>query len=181
MKRIILCAVAAAILIAQPSLYAKDNDRKRVEKKNARQECMMKQGDNRGPGPCGPMFGDPERMKKDLGLTDEQVNTIAAINSEHRKKMLDFKEKMAPREIQLERLLLEDTVDLAKVKSLLKEISDMRVEIHMLMIQHRLDIEKVLTAEQKAKMKQHRKHMMDKRGLGPMGPGPGPEGPPERD
>ena len=65
------------------------------------------------------------------------------------------------------------------MKSLFKEISDLKVEVQMLRIQHRLDIEKVLTAEQKAKMKQHRKHMMGKKGHGPKGHGP--EGPPERD
>jgi Spy/CpxP family protein refolding chaperone len=179
MRRIVLCAIAAAaaLLIAQTSVFAKEGERKHGDKKASGQECMMKHGDRMGPG--GPMFGDPERMKKDLGLTDEQVKKIAVINSEHKKKMLEFKEKMAPREIQLERLLLEDTVDLAKVRSLLSEISDLRVEVQMLRIQHRLEIEKVLTAEQKAKMKQHRKHMMGKKGHGPEGHGP--EGPPDRD
>jgi len=179
MRRIVLGAIAAAaaMLIAQTSVYAKEGGKMHGNKKSSGQERMMKHGDRMGPG--GPMFGDPERMKKDLGLTDEQVKKIAGINNEHKKKMLEFREKIAPREIQLERLLLEDAVDLAKVRSLLREISDLKVEIQMLRIQHRLDIEKVLTTEQKAKMKQHRKHMMGKKGHGPDRRGPA--GPPDRD
>jgi Spy/CpxP family protein refolding chaperone len=179
MRRIALCAIvaAASLLIAQPSVYAKEGGHRQGDRKAPGKECMMMHGDRMGPG--GPMFGDPERMKKDLGLTDEQVKKIAGINSEHKKKMLEYREKLAPREIQLERLLLEDAVDLAKVKSLLREISDLKVEVQMLRIQHRLDIEKVLTAEQKEKMRQHRKHMMGKKGHGPKGHGP--EGPRDRD
>jgi Spy/CpxP family protein refolding chaperone len=176
MRRTILCAVAALALIAtQPSLYAKEGGN-RQGPKGPGEKCMMH--DMKGAG--GPMFGDPEKMKKELGLNDEQVKKIAAINNEHHKKMLEFREKIAPKEIQLERLLLEDTVDLGKVKALLREISDLKVEVHMLMIQHRLDIEKVLTPEQKEKMKQHRKHMMKKmKGHGPGPGGPHPYGPPE--
>ena len=174
MRRAILCTVAVlALLVAQPSLYAK-NDGKGPK---GDEKCMM-HGDMKGPG--GPMFGDPEKMKKELGLNDEQLKKIAAINNEHHKKMLEFREKIAPKEIQLERLLLEDQVDLGKVKALLRDISDLKVEVHMLMIQHRLDIEKVLTPEQKDKMRQHRKHMMEK--MKGHGPGPGghhPDGPPD--
>jgi Spy/CpxP family protein refolding chaperone len=177
MRRTILCAVAALALIAtQPSLYAKDDGR-RPGPKDPGQGCMMR-GDMKGHG--GPMFGDPEKMKKELGLNDEQMKKIAAINNDHHKKMLEFREKIAPKEIQLERMLLEDQVDLGKVKALLREISDLKVEVHMLMIQHRLDIEKVLTPEQKEKMKQHRKHMMKKmKGHGPGPEGHHPDGPPE--
>jgi Spy/CpxP family protein refolding chaperone len=178
MRRIALSAVAvaAALMIAGPSTYAKEGGKRYGDKKVSGEKCMM-HGDMKGPG--GPMFGDPAKMKKEYGLNDDQMKKIAAINNEHHKKMLEFREKMAPKEIQLERLLLEDAVDMGKVKSLLREISDVKVEVHMLMIQHRLDIEKVLTPEQKEKMKRHRKHMMKK-----MGPGPGghhPDGPPERD
>jgi Spy/CpxP family protein refolding chaperone len=157
-KKVVLTAAMLA-LIAQPLLFAqaggkKGHEGRKGDRKQVMEECH------------GKFFGDPVRMKKDLNLTDEQVTKIGDINKEHRKKMLDYKEKLAPREIQLKKLLLEDTVDMAKVRALLKEIGDLRVELQALRIEHRLDIEKVLTPDQKAKMRQHRMHMMKKKGKG---------------
>jgi Spy/CpxP family protein refolding chaperone len=161
----LLISAAAVLLIAQPSLYAERVGPMRGGEKT----CMKEHG--------GPVFGDPARMQKDLGLTDEQVKKIADINKNHERKMLDYREKLAPKNIQLRRLLLDETVDMVKVRSLVKEIADLRAELQILRIQQRLDIEKVLTPEQKAKMKQHRMHMMKKRGFGPKGPGRDGHGP----
>ncbi|MBP7737604.1 MAG: Spy/CpxP family protein refolding chaperone [Spirochaetes bacterium] len=157
-NKVILTAAILA-LMAQPMLFAQAGGKKGPAGRKGDNRPMMAE--------ChGKFFGDPVRMKKDLNLTDEQVTRIADINKDHRKKMLDYKEKLAPKEIQLKKLLLEDTVDMAKVRALLKEIGDLRVELQALRIEHRLDIEKVLTADQKAKMRQHRMYMMKKKGKG---------------
>ncbi|MCX7679592.1 MAG: Spy/CpxP family protein refolding chaperone [Spirochaetes bacterium] len=104
---------------------------------------------------CHPpfFFGNPEMFKQKLGLTDQQIAKIEKINLDYRKRMLEQKEKLEPKRIQLERLLLEENVNLTTVRNLLREIADIRIEIHVLKIMHRLDIEKVLTQEQKAKLK----------------------------
>jgi Spy/CpxP family protein refolding chaperone len=62
---------------------------------------------------------------------------------------------------------LDDNVNIDKVRPLVKEISDLRAELQILRIQHRLEIEKVLTPEQKAKIKLYRKYIMKKKGFGP--------------
>ena len=153
-KKVIVTAALLA-LCAQPLLFAQAGGKKGHEGRRGDKKPMMDE--------ChGKFFGDPVRMKKDLNLTDEQVTKIGDINKEHRKKMLDYREKLAPREIQLKKMLLEDSVDMARVRALLKEIGDLRVELQALRIEHRLDIEKVLTPDQKAKMRQHRMHMMKK-------------------
>jgi Spy/CpxP family protein refolding chaperone len=161
----LLMAAAAVLMISQASLYAE-----RVGPMEGGHGYHMKEHG-------GQIFGDPARMQKDLGLTDEQVKKISDINKNHEKKMLDYREKLAPKNIQLRKLLLDDAVDMASVRSLVKEISDLRAELQILRIQHRLDIEKVLTPEQKAKMKQHRKHMMKNKDFGPKGHGPMGHGP----
>lgn len=172
----LILAAAVAVALAQPALYAQKGKKQAAARDDRGKICMHEKG--------GPIFGDPERMKKDLGLTDDQVKKIAEINKEHQKKKLDYREKLAPKNIQLKKLLIEDTVDMGKVRALLGEISDLRVEMQVLRIEHRLAIEKVLTAEQKAKMRSFRKHGMhgDKmhRGKGPKGPDGGPEGPHRR-
>lgn len=146
----LLAAVAAVMLLVQPALYAQRGGDMRGDGKG----CPMMKGHD------GPVFGDPAKLQKDLGLTDAQVVKIADINKEHQKKMLDYREKLAPMKIQLQRQLLEDNVDMAKVRALIKDMSGIKAELQVLRIQHRLDIEKTLTPEQKAKMKAHRKQMM---------------------
>ncbi|HNU91792.1 MAG TPA: Spy/CpxP family protein refolding chaperone [Spirochaetota bacterium] len=108
---------------------------------------------------CGPFYGDPARMKASLGLSDDQVNKIAAINQEYKKKFLDYREKMAPKHIQLRKLLLEDNVDINAARKLIKELSDIQVETTVLRIQHSLDIEKLLTKEQKARLRTEKRGM----------------------
>jgi len=138
-------------------------------------------GDGRGGCPphmrerkAGPMlFGNPAAMKQELGLTDAQITRIEEINLAHRKQMLEFKEKIDPKETRLKRLLLEDNPNLATVRSALREISDLKIEVHMLKISHRLEIEKVLTAEQKTKLRSMRPHHR----RGHPGPGHRPGGP----
>lgn len=112
-------------------------------------------------------FGNPDRLKQELGLTDQQIAKIEQINLEYRKRMLEQREKLEPKKVQLERVLLDENVNLQQVRTLLREMADIRIEIHMIKIMHRLDIEKVLTQEQKAKlkamrpphqMKEHRRH-----------------------
>jgi len=155
MKKILQAAVVSLLLVSVPATV------------------FAQRGDKRGDGPsrdCDARmkmhkpFGNPQMMKEKLGLTDTQVVEIGKINTRHEKAMLDYREKLAPKKIQLKRLLLEDNVDMKKVRSVLEDISGIQVDLHMLRIQHRLSIEKVLTEEQRAKMKTHMRHMMRRDG-----------------
>ena len=105
-------------------------------------------------------FGNTEKMKKKLELTDSQVNKIEKINIKFKRKFLKNKEAIAPKRIRLKRLLLEDEINLKKVRSLLREMSDVKINLRMSRIRHRIAIEKVLTPEQK------RKHRKQKRRKG---------------
>lgn len=121
----------------------------------------------------GPIFGDIDRLKQELGLSDAQVDKIVEINNLYQKRMLDIREKLSPKMIQLKKLLLEDEVDIAAVRAKLKEIGDLRIELHMLRIQHVMDIEKQLNKEQLKKLRAHKRMEMQKmekmRPHGPMG------------
>lgn len=98
-------------------------------------------------------IGNPVVMKERLGLSDGQVNQISAINLEYKKKHLEYEEKIAPKRIALKRMLLEASVNLEEVRSLLKQISDLRVEVRMLRIKQKLDIEEIFTPSQRATAK----------------------------
>jgi Spy/CpxP family protein refolding chaperone len=131
-----------------------------------------------GPGKMGsgPLFGNIEMLKKKLDLTEKQIDSISKINLAYQKKFLDVKEKVAPLRIQLRKLLLEDKIDLAEVKALLEKMSGHHIEIQLLRIQQRVEIEKELTASQKNRMRAFRHERMGKMGpggRGGMGGGPG--------
>jgi Spy/CpxP family protein refolding chaperone len=150
----ILISTIVVLLLTQSVLYAGCDG----QKPGGEKKIMREHG--------GPVFGDPARMQKELGFTSEQIKKIAEINKNHERKMLDYREQIAPKYIQLKKLLLDDNVNIDKIRPLVKEISDLKAELHILRIQHQLDIEKVLTPEQKAKMIQYRKHIIKKNGLG---------------
>ena len=98
-------AMALALVLAGgQALYAQKGDR---AGRGDRYHKGM-HGDGAMIDGCGPFYGDPARMKTTLGLSDDQVNKIAAINQEYKKKFLDYKEKLAPKHVQLRKLLLED-------------------------------------------------------------------------
>ena len=157
MRKIIgvLISTMVLLLLAQTVLYAECGG----PKSGGDKKIMREHG--------GSVFGDPARMQKELGLTGEQMKKISEINNNHERKMLDYREQLAPKYIQLKKLLLDDNVNIDKVRPLVKEISDLRAELQILRIQHRLEIEKVLTPEQKAKIKLYRKYIMKKKGFGP--------------
>jgi Spy/CpxP family protein refolding chaperone len=157
--------LAAAVMLMQPMLYAGSDERKVADPEHFRDRHIE---DRHIKGHSEGLFGDPVRIYKKLGLSDEQVKNIVAINKEYAKKVLNYREKLAPKHIQLKKMFLEDNVDIDKVKSLLKEIADLRVDLHVLRIQQWLDIEKLLTPEQKAKIRLYRMHKINKgRRMGP--------------
>jgi len=110
----------------------------------------------------GPIFGDVQRLKQELGLSDAQVDKIVEINNQYEKRMLDIREKLVPKMVQLKKLLLEDEVDINAVRAKLKEIGDLRIELHILRIQHVMDIEKQLNKDQLKKLKAYKQMEMQR-------------------
>lgn len=106
-------------------------------------------------------FGDEKFMKEKLSLNEEQIDKIGKINLEFRKLQMEEREKLQPKKIMLRKLLLNETINLREVKKLLKEISDVEVEIRLNRIRHRIEIEKVLTPEQKKKLKQEKRRFRE--------------------
>ncbi len=105
---------------------------------------------------------DPERMQKQLSLSQEQTDKIRKINEDYRRKHEAMRAEMEPRHDSLREELMADNVDLEKIRSMLKASSDKMIEMRMLRIEHRLEIEKVLTPEQKKKWRDNHREMMKK-------------------
>ncbi len=119
-------------------------------------------GPHRGPG-MGPgrdrgmCFGDREHMRENLNMTDKQIDLISGINAKYRDRLIVFRDRIRPKKIELRRLLLREKLDLKSIRKLLKEIADIEVEIRMIRIVQRNEIENVLTPSQRERMRRERR------------------------
>jgi Spy/CpxP family protein refolding chaperone len=129
------------------------------------QPAEFGKGMGRGRGPMhrmdGPMwFGNLDEMKEVLKLTDKQIEQIGRINTEFRDAMIRLHERMRPLQLKLKGLLLGERINFDDIKSILKQISEVEVDMRMLKIKQRVEIENILTKDQRDKLKSERRTMM---------------------
>ena len=125
----------------------------------------------RPPMGAGAMDGDfpmmsPMMMNRELGLSNEQQQKIKAILSGSTNEMQSLHAKMqAAAKVQGE-LMSQDSPNEAAVLQGVTEIAAMRTEIARIRVKQVLEVQKLLTPEQRAKMREKMKERMQKRGQG---------------
>ncbi|XDD50401.1 Spy/CpxP family protein refolding chaperone [Leptospira sp. WS92.C1] len=102
----------------------------------------------------GLVFGNVDTVRERFALSEEQLDEISKINERHKQEHFRWLQKISPIEIALEGLLMEPNVDISKIRKLLVVIGKYTTEIRINQISHRLAIEKVLTQDQKSKIKE---------------------------
>lgn len=151
-----IASLAVSVLLFATGLSAQHHAKQAPRKGDKggmmmdRKSCMYRQGQ-----PCarGRICMQSGMLKQALSLSQDQAVKIDEINLEYRKKILEFREKIAPRKIALQRTLLEDIIDLSQARIMVREIADLNVEVRMLKIQKCADIAKVLTPEQRTRLR----------------------------
>jgi Spy/CpxP family protein refolding chaperone len=107
----------------------------------------------RPPFPPGPMFGNVDDLKKRLDLTDEQEESIRGINSKYRELHESLFTEMEPVLKKMQAALLKEKVDFDEVEGILQELSQFDVKRKLAMIKHRIELESILTEQQREKFK----------------------------
>ncbi|TGK28232.1 hypothetical protein EHQ12_12975 [Leptospira gomenensis] len=102
----------------------------------------------------GLVFGNVDTVRERFALSEKQLDQISKINEKHKQEHFRWLQKISPIEIQLEGLLMEPNVDLSKIRRLLVEIGKYTAEIRINQISHRIELEKILTQDQKSKIKE---------------------------
>jgi Spy/CpxP family protein refolding chaperone len=97
-------------------------------------------------------------MKERLGLSPEQMREIASMNERYHEIMTRLREKMRPLRVDLRSEMLKRDPERERIRTILEKISEVEVEIRFNRISHRLDMEKVLTPEQKRKLQYERRY-----------------------
>jgi len=119
------------------------------------------------PGKEGPRM-DPEKrlehMRKNLDLSDEQTEQVRAIMAKYAPKREALMKKMAPLRKELFELMSQEAPDRNAVKAKMEQISDIRIELRLLMLDGRSETFRILNDEQKQKWKEQMKKFAREKG-----------------
>jgi len=146
-------------------------------------------GPGRGPG-YGPCSRGDFGGYAGVELTADQKTKLAEMRDAHFKQIEPLREKMFTKRDEIRKLWLEPNPDQGKIAAAQKEMRSVRDEMQDKMTASRLESLKVLTPEQKEKMKSFssRRGFGPAKGMGPkrmggwgggasyFGDGPGPRG-----
>ncbi len=104
----------------------------------------------------------PGKIEKldELGLTDEQLKSIQNLRLDFIKKTANTKAQLEIKQAELKALWAESEPTKDAILKKIKEISDLKGEIAMSRAEMKLEIYKILTPDQKKKLKEiMRKHL----------------------
>ncbi len=87
-----------------------------------------------------------------LDLTKAQKDAIENLRYDMKTKTIDLRAKMEQNRLQIEKLFEEENIDRDAVMKLVDENSSLRNELHKMRMNRRLEINSLLTAEQKAEL-----------------------------
>jgi len=113
----------------------------------------------------GPMPGDPMYILANadkLKLTDQQKMSIDATHLAVRKDMIKMNADLEIAHVDLEAIMKNDPPDLDAVKTQLKKIADMDVELKFAQVKFGVDVKSVLTKEQLDSLNMIQKHEASK-------------------
>ncbi|UCD65107.1 MAG: Spy/CpxP family protein refolding chaperone [Candidatus Zixiibacteriota bacterium] len=108
----------------------------------------------------------------EIGLTDEQRDKLEKMSTAFRTERVDLKAKVEKAQIKLKALMRDEAAE-AEVMAVIDQLSAFKADMQKARYRHRLEVKKVLTAEQIDKLKELRKK---KRQGCQMAPGPHREG-----
>ncbi|HPF34334.1 MAG TPA: Spy/CpxP family protein refolding chaperone [Candidatus Krumholzibacteria bacterium] len=104
-----------------------------------------------GPGrdADGPGDGLGPRLEKVLNLTEDQSAALAALREKHRGQAVAQRKELMKLRHQIDGLLLEDAPDAGALEKLIRRAGDLKTEMKVQGMKHRLEMRKLLTPEQR--------------------------------
>lgn len=113
----------------------------------------------------GPGNIDPESLKK-VGVSEENIKIVEKIveskRVEFKKSMIEVKQK----DLELDKILLEENVNWTDVEKLVKELYNLKAEHRLELLKTKKEIEKYITPEQYRKaMKNNKMKNDNKKGM----------------
>lgn len=92
----------------------------------------------------------------DLNLSEDQIKKLQDLNLKYQKEVLEVRNTLQAKGLELQTLLLSKEPDQAKVDSLVEEIGQLRTDIQKKTLNHQIETRKILTQEQWDKLRSYR-------------------------
>lgn len=113
-----------------------------------RHYCQMGGSGGRG---VADIMGQPEFMRRELKLTDEQVAQWTPLREQFHAKLARLRPALQAKRAELVQLVAAPEADRARIDAVAAEIQALQAELQKECIQHLLDEKKILTTEQQRK------------------------------
>ena len=123
------------------------------------------QRSHHGPPPPPKFWADIEWIGQ-LGPTDQQIDALEKLEQIYEEQRIDLKAQLEKAQLRLEQAFGKDDPDETAIRQAARNLSALHGKLFELSIEHRLDVNKVLTTEQMNLLKTKMPH-----GGPPMGPG----------
>lgn len=136
---VVLCAAWGAGAAAQPVAPEARERRGRMERPE------------RGPG------RDWAALQREVGLTEEQAAALRRLRAEERKQAIRRRADLAIARVELEEALEAATVDEKLIATRVRAVSELQAAALRARVDRRLALRKVLTPEQRDKVRQLRR------------------------
>jgi len=117
-----------------------------------------------------------ERLRTEVGLSDEQIAELQKMRSENRDRMMRQRTEMRIARQQLQDLITAPTVDTAAIEAQTKRLTDLEAAMTQARVNQQLALRQVLSPEQLEKLRALRSEHPGKRGPGRRGFGHGRRG-----
>jgi Spy/CpxP family protein refolding chaperone len=149
---LLVFVVAIAFLFLSIASFAEERSRSGFTGKGGSPSGYL----NQERYPAGRYSGYPDWGNKgmrmiNLDLSEEQITEIKQIRLEFQKASLELKKEMETKRLEVRELMMEDPLDMAKIRAKWEEIAQLQVELKVMALENQQKVKEVLTPEQLAK------------------------------
>ncbi len=149
---LLVFVVAIAFLFLSIASFAEERSRSGFTGKGGSPSGYL----NQERYPAGRYSGYPDWGNKgmrmiNLDLSEEQITEIKQIRLEFQKASLELKKEMETKRLEVRELMMEDPLDMTKVRAKWEEIAQLQVELKVKALENQQKVKEVLTPEQLAK------------------------------
>lgn len=147
----LIIAITVVFLSLTQSIYAQENKSPITQKLLPHKSGEFRETMNKGLN-CNSNMMKMQEFIKSLNLSEEQVTEIKRISIDFQKNILELRNNLQVKELEVKELLLQPLIDMTKMKEKFEEIAELQVEIKVKTIERYLEIKELLTPDQQAKL-----------------------------